>query len=385
VRIEAIRITFANRLRNRRAEIEREALARIHSVSDSVEASDPEYLDGLKASVAAALEYGIEALVRTNDRFPPIPTTLLSQARLAARHGVNLDTVLRRYLAGHTLLGDFIIDESELDGLDNPSLKRMLRRLSTALDRLIATVSEEYAREAGRRPASTKQRLAERVERLLAGGLLDAAEFSYDFDAYHLGVVAAGPGAREALGDLVKGLDLRQLLVEREDTVWLWLGSRERFDAAELTHRIPEGWPSQVSLAIGESANGLAGWRQTHRQARAALAIARAGPCHWARYADVALLASLLQDELLAVSLRQLYLTPLSTDRDGGDVSRETLRAYFSAEQNVTSAAAALGVNRNTVASRLRAIEAKIGRPLGMCGAELIVALRLDALTPLPD
>ena len=35
---------------------------------------------------------------------PPPPAALLAQARLAARSGVGLDTVLRRYFAGHTLL-----------------------------------------------------------------------------------------------------------------------------------------------------------------------------------------------------------------------------------------------------------------------------------------
>jgi hypothetical protein len=33
--------------------------------------------------------------------------------RLAARKGVRLDTVLRRYLAGYTLFGDFLIEETE--------------------------------------------------------------------------------------------------------------------------------------------------------------------------------------------------------------------------------------------------------------------------------
>ena len=87
-----------------------------------------------------------------------------------------------------------------------------------------------------------------------------------------------------------------------------------------------------------------------------------------------------LQDDLLATSLHQLYLEPLEGERDGGKVARETLRAYFAAERNVSSAAAALGVNRNTVTSRLRAIEATVGRSLAFCGSELEAALRLAEL-----
>jgi DNA-binding PucR family transcriptional regulator len=61
-------------------------------------------------------------------------------------------------------------------------------------------------------------------------------------------------------------------------------------------------------------------------------------------------------------------------------VALETLRAYLVADRNASSAAAALGVNRNTIAERLRAIEAAIGRPLSACGPELEAALRLAEL-----
>ena len=98
------------------------------------------------------------------------------------------------------------------------------------------------------------------------------------------------------------------------------------------------------------------------------------------RYADVALLASMLRDELLATTLRQRYLVPLTEERDGGEVLRETLQAYFAAGRNVSSAAAVLGVNRKTIASRLSTIEASIGRPLGSCAAEFEAVLRMDEL-----
>src|SRR4029077_15954907 len=102
--------------------------------------------------------------------------------------------------------------------------------------------------------------------------------------------------------------------------------------------------PAEVALAIGEPAEGLAGWRQSHRQGAAAFNVARRRWKPIVRYADVALLASAMQDELLVSSLRQLYLEPLEAERDGGRVARETLRAYFGTERNVSSAAAALGV-----------------------------------------
>ena len=115
--------------------------------------------------------------------------------------------------------------------------------------------------------------------------------------------------------------------------------------------------PAKVSLAAGEAAQGIAGWRLSHRQAMAALPIALREPGSIVCYSEVALLASMLQDDLLATSLHERYLVPLNAGRDGGEVARETLRAYFAANRNASSAAAALGVNRRTVTNRLQAIE----------------------------
>jgi hypothetical protein len=374
MRIEEIRRGLAQRLRERRLEIEQATLTRVHSISDPDEGADPEYSEGLRAAVSVAVAYGIEAIERSEDHPPPMPTALLSQARLAARHGVRLEVVLRRYLVGYTLLGDFLIEESEWGApLNGASLKRLLRILAALLDRLIAAVSEEYAREAKARPASSEQRRAERVQRLLAG------ELAYEFDGWHLGVVASGLGAAPAVGELAVALDCRHLVVRRDEvTVWAWFGGRRQTDAEEIERHLSEDWPAQVSLAIGEPGRAFAGWRLTHQQAKATLPIALESSSCLVRYADVALLASIKQDEVLAASLRLLYLVPLATASDGGAALRETLRAYLAAGRNVSSAAAILGVGRRTVTNRIRTVEERIGRPFDECAVELQMALQLD-------
>ncbi|MBA3865218.1 MAG: helix-turn-helix domain-containing protein [Solirubrobacterales bacterium] len=60
---------------------------------------------------------------------------------------------------------------------------------------------------------------------------------------------------------------------------------------------------------------------------------------------------------------------------------RKTLRAYFAANRNGASAAAALGVSRQTVKNRLRAAEELIGRGLTECAADLETALRLEKVS----
>jgi PucR-like helix-turn-helix protein/diguanylate cyclase with GGDEF domain len=373
---------LADRLRERSDEIEQATLARVHAVSDPAEVDDPEYTLGLREAVGAAIEYTIAAVEAVGRELAPVPGPLLAQARAAARNGVPLDTVLRRYSAGYTLLGDFIIGEAEAGSLmAGAKLQDVLRIVAAIFDRLVAAVSDEYTREANRHPATPTERRDERVRKLLAGEPIDTTELGYEFDAHHVGVIAVGQGARGAIQDLAATLDRRLLSIHPDEiTVWAWFGCRYRFDPTELERPVSESLPSQVSLAIGEPGHGLAGWRLTHQQARAALPIALRRSRALVHYADVALLASILQDDLLATSLRQLYLLPLERERDGGGIARKTLRAYFAAERNASSAAAALGVNRNTVASRLRAIEMLVDRPLVSCASELEAALWLDEL-----
>jgi putative transposase len=94
------------------------------------------------------------------------------------------------------------------------------------------------------------------------------------------------------------------------------------------------------------------------------------------------LLAAALNDDTLARSLIEIYLSPLEDARGGGPVLRETLRVYLAAERNVSSTAVALGVARSTVVNRLRTIEERLGRALHSCPAELEIALHLDSIEP---
>jgi hypothetical protein len=383
VTLQQARAEVGERLRSRRAEIEQATLTRVYGVSDPADTVDPEYAEGLRAAVPAALDYGLTALERGVEHTPPLPPLLLVQARLAARHGVSLETVLRRYFAGFTLLGDFVIEEAERGGLlAGEALKRLLGSQAALFDRLVAAVGEEYARERETRLDSAEERRVALVEQLLAGELIDASELGYDFSAHHIGAIASGVGVRERLGDLAAELDCRLLHIRKgEGPVWAWLGARRPIDPDLMMQRLARAWPPGASVAVGEPGEGLAGWRISHQQARAAMPIVLRRHQPLVRYGEVALLASILQDNLLATSLRQLFLAPLTHERDGGATLRETLRAYFAAQRNVSSTAAALGVNRSTVGSRLRAVDEHLGRPLSSCATEVEAALHLEELT----
>jgi hypothetical protein len=199
------------------------------------------------------------------------------------------------------------------------------------------------------------------------------------------------------LRGLAQALDRRLLCVALgEGLAWGWLGGRHGPTVADLERAIREGEGNggtlpggerdgAVALAVGEPARGLEGWRVTHRQAQDAMVVAARRPRALTRYADVALLATALKDEVLSRMLIDVYVAPLVDDRGGGEVLLQSLRAYLCAERSVSSTAAALGVSRKTVESRLRTIEERLGRTLHPCPAELEVALLLDDFAQAPS
>lgn len=375
------RSVVAARLRERLPEIQGAVATRVYAIADPHEVADPAYVEGLKAALAAAVEYRLAVLEVGERRAPAVPEVLLAQARLDARDGVPLDTVLRRYFAGNSHFGDFLVEEAERAEVPSTTLRSLLREQATLGDRLLAAVSAEHAREAANRPtSSSSERRRQVVKSLLAGELVDNSEIDYDFDGHHLGLMAKGEGVEDLMRAMAARLDRRLLLVQREEGAkWAgWLGGRRELAAEEALRTLREIDPQGVFVTLGEPAEGLAGWRFSHLQAKAALAIAERRREPVLRYADVAVVASILRDDLVADSLRRIYLEPLAQSRDNGKVARQTLRAYFEAERNISSTAAALGVDRRTVRNRLRSIEGLLGRSLRGSLADLEIALRLE-------
>jgi PucR C-terminal helix-turn-helix domain/GGDEF-like domain len=289
-----------------------------------------------------------------------------------------LDSLLRRYLAGYAAFTAFLAEAADAGSLlDRAALTSALPVQATLLDRFLATVTDERER-ARHRPRSAEWRRSELVTRLLGGEHLDPAELAYELECHHVGVIARGAAATDAIQPATAALGCRHMVVCHDDgTVWAWLGFREPPDMDALERLLAA---DGTTVSIGEPGHGLAGWRRSHRQAGAAFLVALRRPAGLTRYGDVALTASMVQDDLLATSLHDLYLAPLSDGRGDGSTLRDTLRAYFAAGRNGASAAAALRVSRQTVNNRLRAVEERVGRPLTVCAAAIEAALRLDEL-----
>lgn len=374
-----IRAELVARLRARSAEIEDTIYNRVRQMADPVEREDPEYRAYLRATVAEAIDYALLGIEQGEDWNGAIPEAAMVQARRAARTGVKLDAVLRRYAAGDRLVGEFVVDEAAK--LPNEAMRPLLRAQGPHVDRMMAAVASEYMDELERIRRSPAQRVAERVQRLLAAdSAADAAGLDYELDVWHLGLVITSSRPDVVARTLSAGLK-RQLLVvpQGNDSAWAWLGGRARPMVDDVQRYLGSGVLGDVALAVGEPHWGLEGWRLTHHEARAAQQVMMRRPQPLIRASEVILLAAVLRDEMLAQSLRETYLAPLD-EGDSGLGLRETLRAYFDAGFNAATAAAALEVDRHTVQRRLRKVEEALGRLLHSCHAELEVVLVLEEL-----
>lgn len=371
------------RVRARSGELEEAILIRIRGADAQLAGGEyPEYVAGLRTAVAAAIDHGLVGIEAGEEATKSVPTEAIAQARRAARIGVSVETVLRRYVVGSTVVGDFLMQEA--DSEDFAGHRSMLREALSAqarvLDGLMSAITAEHAAELERSSRSPERRRVERVRRLLAGDRCDTGELGYELSGWHLGLIASGQGAAPALSQVAASLRNRLLCVSRgEDLAWGWLEGRSEVPVEDL-ERALAACARGLRLAVGEPARELEGWRLTHRQAQAALRVGLLQSQPVTRYADVGLIASVLHDDELAGSFVRIYLTPLGARQDGGAVLRQTLSAYFAAERNASSAASALGVTRHTVENRLRTIEEKLGQSLRTRQAELEVALRLEEL-----
>jgi PucR-like helix-turn-helix protein/diguanylate cyclase with GGDEF domain len=381
--VEDVRANLVGRLRVRQPEIEAAIFAHVREMYGSIGSEDAEYQAGLSAAVTAVVDYALTGIAQDEEWSGPIPSAAITQARRAARNGVNLDTLVLRYIAGHRLLGEFVMDEADRSGYSSYShaLRQLSRTQELLLERLTAAVASEHRQEVDRIGRSAEQRRRELVQQLLDGKPTDTAELEYDFEAWHLGVIATGIAAEKAVRGLADGLGRHLLLVAcGEGTVWAWLGGRRQLAITDIERVLAANGVAGVSLAIGEPRRRIDGWRQTHREAQAALSVALRMPPRLTRCADVPLEAALLQNPVLARLLIETHLSPLDGLRIGGQVARQTLRAYIACNHNISSAAHKLKVTRHTVENRLHQIEQLFDRPLRACLVRLELALRLEEL-----
>lgn len=235
-------------------------------------------------------------------------------------------------------------------------------------------VSAEGARGVG------EQRRFQAVRRILDGDPVAAAHLDFDVEQYHLGVVAWGDEAGESIQELARSLGRISLTVGAlNGTRWGWISGARPLDAAAEQRLASFDVPPGHGLAIGLDGFSEAGFRTTNGQALRARWVAQRLDLRMAFYAEVAIEALSSSNRQEARSFIAHELRGIDDDSTASMRIRETILAYFAAEQNAASAAATLGIHQQTVANRLRAAEERLGHPVVSRRVELETALRLRA------
>jgi PucR C-terminal helix-turn-helix domain len=371
-----LRAATAERLRRRREEIYEAVIHRAFSVAPPDGREAPGYVEALRTAIPAAVEHAFDTIEVGEERVGPTPEAVLAQAGASARSEVGLEVVMRRYAAGYSTISDFLHQEVRALGAGSTQGYTVLQRELTALfDRFVAEVSEVYRREEARAIPSSRQRRLERIRRLLTGELVDPAGLDYPIEGSHLSAIVTATEPEAAAVDLARRLERRLLIGESSaGRCAVWFGGTRSFDPREIDSVIPD---PDLRIALGDPGRGLSGWRRSRRQAESADLIGRRGGSGIVCYRDVAFMAAAVRDPDLAHFLRKTYLEPLGEEEG---VLRRTLLTYLELNRNASSAAAALGIARQTVTSRIRLAEKKLGRPPEECGTQLETALRLAEL-----
>lgn len=322
------------------------------------------------------------------------PVTALEHARAMAARGYSVDVMLRFYRIGHAYFTERIL--AGIPSLvPDPALALAvvgdLQRFAFAYaDRISSEVAAEYVAELDRLQNRARAARTDAVRALIAGDRIDPrrAERTLshrltgwqtaficwtdrdDADLARVGTtVAARLGSRQPL-----------LVPDGARALWGWVSSTRAPDLApEDLATLADQLPEVVQVSIGTPAEGPAGFRDSHAQARRGRRIVELSGRAAAvtSYAEIALADTMSGDLDLARAFVASELGDLALEGRRVAEERRALLAVLDAQGGLAAAAEELGVHRNTVLQRLRRAEERRGRPATERVAELHAALRL--------
>lgn len=365
-------------------------------------AADSALVTELHASTQAHFRTFIGLLQRTQPELL-MPPQAVDLALSIARRQLDLSLLLKVYRVADHAVWDYFKDATESLTHDAPLRTEVLIYLwergrlwvDGSIEQLIGVFSAE-------REASMHSMLAHRsevVHEVLRGGpiAVDAAttELRYQLRANHLALVLWVDGeygfpdavphinaAAEALSNRL-GSGKPLLVASGNREVWAWLpvprgtATKELDDAVAQLHSL-----APIHIAAGIPAGGVAGFRQSHREAldTQRLLINSGSDVAYASYAEVELVSLIGASPDAARALVQRELAGLADDSPALAKVRETLLGFLAGGGNVDTVAAALKVHKNTVRYRLGQAGELVGHSLSERRTEMELALRYVAM-----
>lgn len=341
---------------------------------------DPDYVAVYTASCYAHVGLMVDEMTADREIPDALPFASVEETRTVAQWGISLEALIQTYRSGHAVVWEHTMDAAELCvDPDHRSdvLKLSSRYLFAYFDRMIALVTEVYETERTSLFHESDRRRRQLVRDLLEGLPVDQEKLQYRVAGVHMAAVAIGEGAEQVIRRVAARSGLSCLTVRGPShSVWAWLGGNSLKDVA-TQRAVVAAVPDGAFVAFGDVAEGIDGFRTSHRDAREAYRIGRQLGYETLQYGDVALLSLISRDEVLARDFFQRELGSLAEDDPRARELRETVRAYFDAGHNASAAASRLSLNDRTIGYRLRTVEERLGRPLLARRDELSVALRL--------
>lgn len=353
----------------------------------AVIARDPDLRAALDASTRAQLRSFVTHLVNPGELRPPDEAFLL--AREFAARGVELASLLEVYRSGQqaalayvtSVANDADLAPELVTGALVTVWGQAIEWFAHSVEQLIGAYGEE--RERWLRSALTRR--TQLVASILDGDRVDIDEAGRDLGhslrRQQTALVLWEADAR-ADGDAVPRLEAeaarlaarcaapRPLVLQAGPAeVWAWLATDRPPDVAGWSAEVTPG----VRVAIGVTAPGATGFRDSHREAVAARAVADAMPDPLVAYADVEVVSLLSRDRPAMETFVRRELGDLAADDATTARLRATVLAYL--EVGMDGAAARLAIHRNTVRYRLRQAEDLLGRPVTERRRELELAL----------
>jgi DNA-binding PucR family transcriptional regulator len=365
------------------------------AIPEIAEIEDEELRAELRASTEANIGQVLRMLAggaRVDD--VTVPHEAMDFLRGNVRRGLPLPVLLRSYRLGHAWLWERwsealqgrVDDSGELAAGQDESSAFMF----AYVDRISAVLVEEFGTERERMLRSAEQLRAETVRTIVRGDPIDTEAASrrlgYELRRHHVAMrVSSGAseveGLARAVGEAAATLSVGEPLVIPSGAARfdVWCGSFDPPVTEALEQYQP---PPRIFVAFGKPATGVAGFRNSHAEAKQAARIGAlvsdAKPAVTS-YARVELVSLLAGDLPRARSFVASQLGPLAVAGGTAERLRETVLAFLVSGGSPTRVAEQLFVHKNTVAERIKRAEQMLGRGVNESPLELEAALVLAA------
>lgn len=326
-----------------------------------------------------------------------VPPAAAEYARRFAQHDLSLEALLRAYRLGEHRFGQWAIEVfGQVDEITTPTALAALSeigvRTNSYIDQVIEALIDIYETERRKWDSRTGAARAAQIRTILENdGLTEEsaqAVIGAALGCWHqAAVVWAPPDATDAEHVLQAASRILQnasgraplTMLADDRTLWCWLSSPQgpTLDRERLRGLL-DTVPTDLRIALGGPATGLAGFRATLREAVRARSVSESAAGDRGRlidFDDVAIPALLTGD---AAALRHWVgriLGDLANDDPATDRLRRTVRVFLGANGSFTEAAARLHLHKNTVHYRVRKAEDVRGRAIGADRLEVEVAL----------